>query len=355
MVKSTLKEHSSILDKVSKALIILVVLFVALTQLKSLLIPLVFAILVSIALLPLVQWLERKKFHRILAIITVLFILFISTVLVGLLLSLQLRSFATDFPNLLDKLETSLLNVISSLQDTFNLSQQDYVGLIRENSTELVRTSGKYVSSAFEATTGVLSFIGILPIYCFLLLYYREKFRRVVIDLLPEQQSRNASTILREIKMTIERYVLGLLTVVGIIAVLNTTGLLLLDIKYAIFLGILSALLSIIPYIGVFIGGLIPFLIALLTKDSIWYPIGVVAMYWFVQIVEGNFITPRVMGSQVNLNALAIIFGLLLGGYLWGIMGMVMAVPLLAVIKVICSKVDSLKAYEELLGNEKIS
>ena len=136
-----------------------------------------------------------------------------------------------------------------------------------------------------------------------------------------------------------------------IVAILNTVGLLILGIEHAIFFGVLSGILTIIPYVGIFIGALLPTLMALITKDSAWYAVGVVGVFFFVQFLEGNFISPRITGSKVSINALAAIIALLLGGKILGIAGMILAVPAIGVLKIMLAYSRRLKPFVILLGD----
>ena len=134
-----------------------------------------------------------------------------------------------------------------------------------------------------------------------------------------------------------------------IVAALNCIGLLVLGIDHAIFFGILSGVLTIIPYVGIIIGALFPILMALITKDSIWYSVGVVIVFFVVQFLEGNFITPRITGSKVSINALAAIVALVIGGKILGIAGMILAVPAIGVLKIVLSHSQRLKPFVILL------
>lgn len=203
-------------------------------------------------------------------------------------------------------------------------------------------------------TSSILSFFAILPIYVFLILLYRNSFKRFLEYFrFGEAREDGGKSAIDRIKELATGYLVGLLLVIAIIAVLNTTGLLLLGIKLAIPLGIFSALLTIVPYVGVVVGAAMPTLIALITKDSWWYPIGVVAVYSFVQFLEGNFITPKIVGSKVDINPLAAIVGLLAGGVLWGIVGMILAIPLLGIIKVLCEEIPDLRPFAILLNEQR--
>jgi predicted PurR-regulated permease PerM len=145
------------------------------------------------------------------------------------------------------------------------------------------------------------------------------------------------------------------LLVTLIIAALNTVGLLALGIKHAIFFGVLSGILTIIPYIGIFIGALLPTLMALLTKDSIWYAIGVVIIFSVVQFLEGNFITPRITGSKVRINALAAILALLIGGKILGITGMILAIPIVGIVKGLLQYSQHMKPFVILLEDDSVN
>ena len=166
----------------------------------------------------------------------------------------------------------------------------------------------------------------------------------------PEHHTEVGTTVLK-IEKVVRSYILGLFTVILIIAVLNTVGLMLLGIQHAMFFGALAAVLTIIPYIGIFIGSLLPIVFALVTKDSLWYPLGVALIFWAVQFLEGNFITPNIIGGRVSINPFAAILALFFGGMIWGAIGMILSIPVLAILKVIFDTIEPLRPYGFLLGN----
>ena len=176
------------------------------------------------------------------------------------------------------------------------------------------------------------------------------KFRDFFVSLVPGDQ---ALTWKQDIERVIQGYISGLTLVIIIIATLNTIGLLALGIDHAIFFGILSGMLTIIPYIGIFLGAVFPVLMALITKDSIWYTFGVIIVFAVVQFLEGNFITPRITGSKVSINALAAIVALLIGGKILGIAGMILAVPGIGVLKIALAHTNHLKDFVILLEDRE--
>jgi predicted PurR-regulated permease PerM len=187
-----------------------------------------------------------------------------------------------------------------------------------------------------------------VPIYIFLFLLYRERFNDFLLAVWPASSLSWKS----EIQAVIRGYISGLTLVTLIAAVLNSIGLLLLGIDHAIFFGFLSGTLTMIPYIGITIGAALPTLLALVTKDSGWYAVGVIAVHGFVQFLEGNFITPKITGSKISINALAAIVALLVGGKIWGIAGMILAVPAVGILKILLSYSNSLKPFVILLEDK---
>jgi predicted PurR-regulated permease PerM len=205
-----------------------------------------------------------------------------------------------------------------------------------------------YMGGLLLSTSYLLYFFIQVPIYIFLFLLYRDKFRDFFLSFTSDSELKWK----KDIEGVVRSYISGLMIVVFIAGVLNSIGLLALGIDNAIFFGFLSGTLTMIPYIGITIGATLPALIALLTKDSIWYAVGVIAVHGFVQFLEGNFITPKVTGSKISINALAAILALLIGGKIWGIAGMILAVPGIGIAKILFSYSPSLRPLVILLEDK---
>jgi predicted PurR-regulated permease PerM len=203
-------------------------------------------------------------------------------------------------------------------------------------------------------TTNTFADLGLMPVFIFFFLYYRTFFKQFLNKLFIRTPNRNITEIMYKIQTVVKNYILGLLLVMAIIAALNTIGLLILDIEYAFFFGALAALLNIIPYLGIIIGSVLPILMALLTKDSIWYAVGVAGVFTVVQLLEGNFITPNIVGSKVSVNPLAAIIALIIGGILWGPSGMILSIPFTAIFKVILDNIEPLEPFGFLLGEPPV-
>lgn len=333
------------LGYIYKMMVVIALTITAVVLCRDIVVPLAFAAFLSIVMLPLVKRIEKRTGLTLAVTITL-----VGTILVLGLLSWvlvhQIVSLANDLPNLQTKFDTFVKQVETTVSEQLNMDEGEQSKMLQD----AAKSVSGYVGAFLLSTTNTLSTLIQIPIYLFLLLIYREKFKQFFLALLPNNDDEMVWK--KDIENVIQGYISGLLLVTLIIAALNTIGLLILGIDHAIFFGVLSGVLTIIPYVGIFIGALFPTLMALITKDSYWYAIGVVIVFTVVQFLEGNFITPRITGSKVSINALAAIIALLIGGKILGIAGMILAVPAIGVIKILMSYSYYLKPFVILLGDD---
>lgn len=331
-------------------LISVVIVVYTLSVLQDFLVPMVFAVLLSILLLPLCNRLERFKIPRPIAITLCLLLVVSFMVLFFYLIIMQIRAFDEVVPALKERSLMLYDSANRFLQSRFNVELDEETFNIKDNMSGIFENTSSVVSGTLSTTTGFLSNLALVPLYIFLLLYYRDFFREFLHRAVNIQDGRT-DDILGRVKKVILSYMTGLLLVIGIVGVLNTLSLWVLGIDHAVFFGFFAAVLVLLPYIGIAIGSFLPIMMAFITKDSAWYAFGVAASFGAIQFLEGNFITPYVVGSQVSINPFAAIVALILFGNLWGIGGLVLALPLTAIIKVIADSFESLEPLGFLLGN----
>ena len=333
------------LDYIYKLLVVTALLIAAAILASDLVVPIAFAGFLSIVMLPIVKRLENRRLGTALSITIVLLgTVIIMSFLMWIVID-QIVGLVNDLPNLQSKFVLFIGEASGRLEEDFGISiaeQNKFVG-------EFVRTVGTYLGNVLISTTNTLSVLIQIPIYIFLILIYRDKFKEFFLSLLPHD---NEFTWKTDMERVVQGYISGLTWVTLIIAALNSIGLLALGIDHAIFFGILSGILTIIPYVGIIIGALFPVIMALITKDSIWYAIGVIIVFFVVQFLEGNFITPRITGSKVSINALAAIVALVLGGKILGIAGMILSIPAIGVLKIVLSHSEHLKPFVILLEDK---
>lgn len=311
-------------------------------------IPIICAGLLATVMLPLVRRMEQRKIPTAVAITLVLLL---TIVILGLLIWLvvdQIMNLVADLPDLQVRFENYVDQLSQFARQSFGMSRTEQNKVIGD----AMKSVSTYLGDLLITTSNTLATLIQIPIYIFLFLIYRDKFRNFFIQLLPGSTELSWKY---DIERVIKGYVSGLVLVTLIIGALNTIGLLIIGIEHAIFFGMLSGLLTIIPYVGIIIGAAFPVLLALITKDSAWYAIGVIIVFTVVQFLEGNFITPRITGSKVSINALAAIIALLIGGKILGIAGMILAVPGIGVLKVILSHSPHLRPFVILLEDKEVT
>ena len=206
--------------------------------------------------------------------------------------------------------------------------------------------------SVFSTTATTIFQIGILPVFVFFLLFYRTKTAFFIFRVAGRKRKKRAVAILRDITTVTTKYLGGLLGVVLILAVLNSTGLIIIGVPHAIVLGVAAAILNLIPYFGTLIGALIPiFYVLIAMDDPVSTALKVVILFIIVQFLENNIITPNIVGGNVRLNALTVIIGLLIGNMVWGLPGMLVVIPFIAILKIIMKNIESMQPYAYLLSS----
>lgn len=318
---------------------------------QAIILPLIFATIIAVLLNPLVNYLVRKKINRVVAIsFTVLTAVFITTMLFYVI-SVQLSQFTETYPALETRFSETSNLVIRWISESFNIRTSKINSWIKLTQSEVINNLGGAIGQTLSVITGVIIIVILLPVYLFMILYYKDLLLEFIRRLFNATHHAAVFEVLVNSRKIIQSYLIGLLVEAAIVATLNSLGLLLLGIEYAIILGILGALLNVIPYIGGVIAIALPMLIAYVTKESSSYVMLVVGLYLLVQFIDNNIIIPRIVASKVKINALIAIIVVLIGGALWGIPGMFLSIPLTAIAKVIFDHIEPLKPWGFLLGN----
>lgn len=315
---------------------------------------LLFSIILSMAMYPLTQWFEKKGLPSAVAIS--LTILSFTTVFlgVGVVIGYEVNEFMEMLPKILTKVELYAAQLQQWAFEHLKISPKMQVNKLQEYTQNLGAKSGDMVGSAVSTTGSMLGYLSILPVFIFFIIYYRNLLQQFLYKVFSSTKKSKLNGVFNKIYEVVHNYLYGLFLVTIIVGTLNSIGLLALGIQSAFFFGFLAAILLIIPYFGILIGSILPIVVALVTKDSPMYALGVAGIFFFVQILEGNFITPYIVGSKISINPLAAIVALFLCEMLWGISGMALALPLTAILKVIFDSVDSLKPYGYVLGEPEV-
>ncbi|HEY8920454.1 MAG TPA: AI-2E family transporter [Chitinophaga sp.] len=317
---------------------------------KTLFIPLFFGLLVAMVMYPVCKWLEQRGWSRTfsttisLAIVISLFVL-----LLGLLVW-QLKVFLHDWPQIAHKLEAVLSDLQIWVSDQLNIPPDRQSGWLRNMMTNTGSIISGMLQGTLSTTINTSFILFMIPVFAALFLYHRGVFVRYLhIVAGPAYRSR-LNGILQQVIHTYFNYIKGMILVYIIVGTLNSAGLLALGIPHAILFGMLTAIMTIIPYIGIIVSALLPISVAWTTKGSIWYPLGVIGIFSFVQYLEANVIFPRVVGAQLNVSTWATLVAILAGGILWGVSGMVLFIPFVAILKIATDNLEELKGLNLLLS-----
>ncbi|MEJ7587466.1 MAG: AI-2E family transporter [Ferruginibacter sp.] len=319
---------------------------------QDIIVPLAFAILLSILLLPVTNFLERKKVPRVLANIIGILLAFLFIGGIVYFLSSQISTFVEDLPSIKQHLADHYKTVQKWISQQFNFTRTQQTNFI-DNATDKFKNSGSgLLGNTFITLTQALLMLVLLPVYTFLILYYRDIIKKFFVRVFNDEHEAKVLEVLKESRSIVQGYMIGLIIEMGIVAAINSAGFMILGIRYAIFLGVLAAILNMIPYIGMLIASIFCMLITLTNSTEITDILGVLGILVVVQFIDNNIIMPKVVSSKVKINALITILGVLVGGAIAGISGMFLSIPAIAILKVIFDRVDDLKPWGMLLGDE---
>ncbi|MBZ9630860.1 AI-2E family transporter [Salegentibacter sp. LM13S] len=329
----------------------IIIFFYALVVADFILMPLALAFLIAILLLPMSRFFENLGVARILSVSFSILLVIVVLSLLSFGIGMLVSNLAKDITQIDEKLFEVVNRVQSFFQERLNMEPQSKSDYIKDSIGSIVQQGSDFFTGTLSATASVFTFAVILLLSVFFFLYYRDFFREFFYKIFPESLHGKISNLLLETKRAVTGYISGLLLMMLTVGTLNGLGLWILGVDYALLWGALSGLLAAIPYIGVTIGGILPMLYTLVAMDSLLYPLGVIGVFGFVQFLEGNFITPNIMSSRVSLNPFAVIIAIFIGESVWGIGGIILFIPYLAILKNVLDEFETTKPFGFLLGN----
>ncbi len=318
---------------------------------RGIVVPIVFAIIIAILLQPVVDLFVRIKINRLLSIAITLLLTLLVIAALGAFLFSQASRFSESWPLLVDKFTLILNDSITWASGYFDIKPQKIHEWVIKTKGEIINTSSAAIGQTIVTVGSGLVILFLVPVYVFMILYYQPLLLDFIRRLFAKNHQSQVSEVVTQSKTVIQHYLVGLVIEAVIVAVLDASALLILGIEYAILLGIIGALLNMIPYIGGLVAVALPMMIAVATKSTAWYALYVLAAYYFIQLIDNNYIVPIIVSSKVKINALFSIIVVIAGNALWGIPGMFLSIPLLAIVKLIFDHIEPLKPWGFLLGD----
>ena len=320
---------------------------------QDILIPILLAVLFAIMLRPMVVFFTQKLKlpHVISAIIAVLLF---CLVFAGIFyfISVQIGDMANDWGKIKRNLETHFNNLQQLVYENFNLNRREQEKIIHDATKDTVATGKELVGVTLLSFTDIFMNLILIPIYTFLFLLYRNHFIKFLCKLFSPEHHVKLRDILGNIKVSVQSYIVGLLIEMVVVSVLTALGFMLIGLKYWILLGVITGVLNLIPYIGITIAGVLSIVASLTGSTDLSIIIGIIVVNIIVQLVDNNLLVPMIVSSKVQINALVSIVGIIIGGALGGFSGMFLAIPIIAILKVIFDRIAPLEPWGYLMGDD---
>lgn len=331
-------------------------LFAILILAKTVLIPIAFAFLLALILFPVARKFESWGATKIVSAFLSLLGLFLIIGGTIFLFSNQIIQLSENISNFKIKVLNAFTDATLFFNDNFGfLPELDRDELIDKVKSWANESAGTLLSQTFSSTANIIFGLLTSVIYTFLILIYKEGLVRAFVSFYPPEHREKALRMFKAVYKVGKKYLLGMIVVILILGIVNSFGLWIIGIDSPLLFGFLAGILALIPYAGTFLGAGIPVLYAFISYNSLWMPITIVFFFWFVQVVESNFLTPKIVGGNLKINALTSILSIIIGASVWGIAGMVIFLPFASMLKVICEEYEELKPIALLMGDQNYS
>jgi predicted PurR-regulated permease PerM len=343
---------ASYAQKLSYQLLLILLIGIFISVGHGVLVPIYFSILLSILLLPLTNLLRKYYLPSTLANLVAVILALAVIATIVYFISSQMIGFLNDIPAIREHLAEHITSLQKWLEQKMHIStavQKSYIDDIREG---VRHSGGQYIGQTFLTVSQTVVFIIIVAIYSFLILCYRKLIRRFLFAVFSSQHKERLEFVLLQSKQIIQKYMTGLLIEMAIVAACNSAVLLIIGVKYAVFLGVLAAVLNIVPYIGLFTSLAFTVLVTLGNSSSMNEIIWIIVSMETIHFLDANFLMTKIVGSKVKINALMTIVGVVIGGSLIGLPGIFLALPTIAILNVIFSQIDALKPWSILLSDD---
>lgn len=319
---------------------------------SNIIMPLLLAFFLSMLLLPIQRFLIKRKFPESLSIlIPILFLLIVVSGLIWFF-SAQIQVLVNDFPQIKKNINIHLNALSNWISGFTHFSTKEQVEFISKQSNKLLNSTGAILGSVVGSVSGAFIFFGLLPIYIYLILAYKNLLLKFCIMWFSEDDLPVVKDSIQDIESIIQSYLVGLLIQIAYITILLGGTLWIIGIKHALLIGVLFAILNLIPYIGALFGNILGVMLTVSSSQELWPIFTVLGVIAIVQFLDNNILMPRIVGSKVQINSLVAIVGIVIAGNLAGIAGMFLALPIIAVLKIAFDRTKYFKKWGVLIGTD---
>jgi predicted PurR-regulated permease PerM len=320
---------------------------------QDVIMPLLMAFFISLLMLPMFRWLNRHRVPEVVSIVICIIAFLLVVLGIAAFLSYQIGLLVKDIDAIQQNLTIHWNKLSGWINARMHFTTDQQLAMIRRQFSGLGGNVTRYLQGAAVSVSGILIFIGLVPIYIFLIIFYRNLLLRFTFLWFEREQFPVVESAVRETEVIVKYYLVGLLIQIAYLTILVSGLLMLFGIKHAILIGVTFAILNLIPYVGALIGNLIGVVLTLTSSQELWQIWAVLGTIAFVQFLDNNILMPRIVGSKVRVNALASIVGIVIGGTMAGVSGMFLSIPVMAVLKIMFDKSQGLQQWGVLLGDDR--
>jgi predicted PurR-regulated permease PerM len=339
--------------KPALVLLVAVLIVVILVYAMPFLVPLTFAGLLSMLLLPVVKWLQKKNISHLLAILLAILLLVAFFAMVIVFTGWQIAGIAEDSNKLQQQLIQKYNELRQYIAQTLGISPEKQTQLLQQQRSSGSGNTGSLLTGLISGIFGFLTNTLLVLVYIFLFLLFRRKLKGFVVKLVAPDRKVEALKTVNEVQKVSQQYIAGLFFMIVCLWIMYTIGFTIAGVKNAFFFAIICGLLELVPFVGNLTGTALTLGMSLVQGGDAGVLLGIVITYVLVQFIQSYILEPLIVGAEVQINPLFTIVGLVAGEVLWGIPGLILAIPILGIAKIICEHVEPLKPYAYLIGHEK--
>lgn len=345
--------NDKLLNKAIKVLLFVFLLALVLHYGKPFFVPLTFAGLLSMLLLPVSLKLEGWGVNKAIAVVLsiLLVVLFFGGIIA--LLAWQISDISQDASQIEQSIQQKIQQVKQYVTNTLGISQQKQQQLLQKQQSSSGGQLAGALSGALTSVGALLTNFLLVLVYIFLFMYFREHLKKFVLKLFPKTQQAEAGRVIESSRKVAQKYITGLMLMIVGLWIMYSIGFAIAGVKNFFFFAILCGLLEIVPFVGNLIGNILTVVVSLAQGGDMNIVIGILVTYGLVQFIQSYILEPLVVGSEVSIHPVFTIIGIVAGEFIWGIAGMILAIPILGITKIVCDHVEPLKPFGFLIGEEK--
>jgi predicted PurR-regulated permease PerM len=340
------------LKKTALILAIIVLSCVIIVYGKSFLIPVVFAGLLASLLIPIASWLQKKGFGKALSILSSELLLLLFFVAFIALVTWQISDLSSDASNIEKQFSQKYQEIQEFFSEKLHIPKKQQDEIVKQQQSSSSQKLSGLVTGFLKGMGGFATDTILVLVYIFLFLYFRETLQRFIIRMSPEHQKENAADIIYRSQKVTQKYLTGLALMILSLWIMYSIGFSIAGVKSPVFFAMLCGILEIVPFVGNLVGTTLTILISIMQGGDTNVIVGILITYGLVQFFQTYILEPLVVGAEVNLNPLFTILALVAGEMLWGVPGMILAIPLMGVTKIVCDHIEPLKPFGELIGGK---